>query len=177
MTTLSNGVRVASQVICFWTSIIFRAVMVKPLLLVYLLMREVVMKQKIRMELLITWNTWISREQIEEQELVLKKKLKISELISMRIPELLSLVRYTSREQTVYYSSCFSKDIGQVVDLLGDILLHSKYTLFPCSLLDLIPLQSITRDIPFFSKWTMSLKTNTKSSLIWSTAQRLTVAA
>ena len=34
---------------------------------------------------------------------------------------------YTSREQTVYYSSCFNKDIGQVMDLLGDILLHSKY--------------------------------------------------
>ena len=37
---------------------------------------------------------------------------------------------YTSREQTVYYSSCFNKDIGQVMDLLGDILLHSKYFSF-----------------------------------------------
>ena len=37
---------------------------------------------------------------------------------------------YRSRDQTVYYSSCFNKDIGQVMDLLGDILLHSKYFSF-----------------------------------------------
>ena len=33
---------------------------------------------------------------------------------------------YTSREQTVYYSGCFKKDAGQVIDLMGDILLNSK---------------------------------------------------
>lgn len=33
---------------------------------------------------------------------------------------------YTSREQTVYYSRCFNKDIGEVMDILSDILLHSK---------------------------------------------------
>ncbi|XP_064400504.1 mitochondrial-processing peptidase subunit beta-like [Halichondria panicea] len=29
---------------------------------------------------------------------------------------------YTSREQTVYFSKCFSKDIGQSVDILADII-------------------------------------------------------
>jgi len=32
---------------------------------------------------------------------------------------------YTSREQTVYYAKCFSKDAGKAVDILGDILLNS----------------------------------------------------
>ena len=36
---------------------------------------------------------------------------------------------YTSREQTVYYSRCFNKDIGEVMDILSDILLHSKQKL------------------------------------------------
>ena len=39
--------------------------------------------------------------------------------------------RYTSREQTVYYSRCFNKDIGEVMDILSDILLHSKRARFP----------------------------------------------
>ncbi|KAK8811755.1 hypothetical protein WA538_000540, partial [Blastocystis sp. DL] len=34
---------------------------------------------------------------------------------------------YTSREQTVYYSRCFNKDLGQTMDILSDILLHSKF--------------------------------------------------
>ena len=34
---------------------------------------------------------------------------------------------YTSREQTVYYSRCFNKDIGHAMDILSDILLHSNY--------------------------------------------------
>ncbi|CAI4227837.1 unnamed protein product [Auanema sp. JU1783] len=33
---------------------------------------------------------------------------------------------YTSREQTVYYAKCFKKDIEQSVEILSDILLHSK---------------------------------------------------
>ncbi|CAJ0579445.1 unnamed protein product, partial [Mesorhabditis spiculigera] len=33
---------------------------------------------------------------------------------------------YTSREQTVYYAKCFSKDLEQSVDILSDILLHSS---------------------------------------------------
>ncbi|CAJ0931367.1 unnamed protein product, partial [Mesorhabditis belari] len=32
---------------------------------------------------------------------------------------------YTSREQTVYYAKCFSKDLDNSVDILSDILLHS----------------------------------------------------
>lgn len=58
--------------------------------------------------------------------------------------------RYTSREQTVYYSSCFNKDIGQVMDLLGDILLHSKYSMFIPLRIDLTQQLSIPKDIPFF---------------------------
>lgn len=57
MTTLPNGVRVASQVICSKRSIIFRVDMAKLLLLVCLLMLEVVMRQRTKMVLLITWNT------------------------------------------------------------------------------------------------------------------------
>lgn len=34
---------------------------------------------------------------------------------------------YTSREQTVYHSRCFKKDIGKSVDILSDILLNSKF--------------------------------------------------
>ncbi|VDP06385.1 unnamed protein product [Soboliphyme baturini] len=34
---------------------------------------------------------------------------------------------YTSREQTVYYAKCFSKDIEKAIDILADILLNSKY--------------------------------------------------
>ncbi|WKY05315.1 hypothetical protein Q1695_005935 [Nippostrongylus brasiliensis] len=33
---------------------------------------------------------------------------------------------YTSREQTVYYAKCFSKDLEQSVDILSDILLNSN---------------------------------------------------
>uniref|UniRef100_A0A915L538 Mitochondrial-processing peptidase subunit beta n=1 Tax=Romanomermis culicivorax TaxID=13658 RepID=A0A915L538_ROMCU len=33
---------------------------------------------------------------------------------------------YTSREQTVYYAKCFSKDIDKAVEILADILLNSK---------------------------------------------------
>ena len=33
---------------------------------------------------------------------------------------------YTSREQTVYYTRSFTKDIGKTMDILSDILLHSK---------------------------------------------------
>ncbi|ELT88802.1 hypothetical protein CAPTEDRAFT_170570 [Capitella teleta] len=32
---------------------------------------------------------------------------------------------YTSREQTVYYAKCFSKDVGKSVDILSDILQNS----------------------------------------------------
>lgn len=43
-------------------------------------------------------------------------------------PLLLSFTdSYTSREQTVYYSRCFNKDIGHAMDILSDILLHSNY--------------------------------------------------
>lgn len=34
---------------------------------------------------------------------------------------------YTSREQTVYYAKCFKDDVPKSVDMLGDILLNSKY--------------------------------------------------
>lgn len=33
---------------------------------------------------------------------------------------------YTSREQTVYYAKAFDKDVPQAVDILSDILQHSK---------------------------------------------------
>eukprot|EP01104_Vermistella_antarctica_P014864 TRINITY_DN474_c0_g1_i1.p1 TRINITY_DN474_c0_g1~~TRINITY_DN474_c0_g1_i1.p1 ORF type:complete len:493 (-),score=149.97 TRINITY_DN474_c0_g1_i1:77-1525(-) len=33
---------------------------------------------------------------------------------------------YTSREQTVYFAQAFKKDVGKVVDILGDILQNSK---------------------------------------------------
>lgn len=33
---------------------------------------------------------------------------------------------YTSREQTVYYAKCFSKDLPQIVELLSDILQNSR---------------------------------------------------
>ncbi|XP_046841451.1 mitochondrial-processing peptidase subunit beta-like [Xenia sp. Carnegie-2017] len=33
---------------------------------------------------------------------------------------------YTSREQTVYYAKCFSKDMDQAVDILADIIQNSK---------------------------------------------------
>lgn len=33
---------------------------------------------------------------------------------------------YTSREQTVYFAKVFKKDVGQAVEILSDILLHSK---------------------------------------------------
>ena len=32
---------------------------------------------------------------------------------------------YTSREQTVYYAKCFSKDVGKSVDIISDILQNS----------------------------------------------------
>ena len=32
---------------------------------------------------------------------------------------------YTSREQTVYYAKCFSKDVGTSVDIISDILQNS----------------------------------------------------
>jgi processing peptidase subunit beta len=32
---------------------------------------------------------------------------------------------YTSREQTVYYAKCFTKDLGKAVDILSDILQNS----------------------------------------------------
>lgn len=75
--------------------------------------------------------------------------------------------RYTSREQTVYYSSCFNKDIGQVMDLLGDILLHSKYLFVPAFHTDLIQLQLMQKDVQSFSKLKMSSKTNMKLYLIF----------
>uniref|UniRef100_A0A5S6QTR2 Mitochondrial-processing peptidase subunit beta n=1 Tax=Trichuris muris TaxID=70415 RepID=A0A5S6QTR2_TRIMR len=34
---------------------------------------------------------------------------------------------YTSREQTVYYAKCFTKDAERAVDILSDILLNSTY--------------------------------------------------
>ncbi|KAK0423663.1 hypothetical protein QR680_008262 [Steinernema hermaphroditum] len=34
---------------------------------------------------------------------------------------------YTSREQTVYYAKCFTKDIEQCVEILSDILTKSRY--------------------------------------------------
>lgn len=33
---------------------------------------------------------------------------------------------YTSREQTVYFAKVFKKDVGRAVEILSDILLHSK---------------------------------------------------
>ena len=36
------------------------------------------------------------------------------------------LCSYTSREQTVYYTRSFTKDIDKTMDILSDILLHSK---------------------------------------------------
>jgi len=35
---------------------------------------------------------------------------------------------YTSREQTVYYAKCLSKDVGNGLEILSDILTNSKYT-------------------------------------------------
>lgn len=75
--------------------------------------------------------------------------------------------RYTSREQTVYYSSCFNKDIGQVMDLLGDILLHSKYLFAFAFHTDLIQLQLMQKDGQSFSKLKMSSRTNMKLYLIF----------
>ena len=34
---------------------------------------------------------------------------------------------YTSREQTVYYAKCFSKDLEQSVDILADIIQNSNF--------------------------------------------------
>jgi processing peptidase subunit beta len=34
---------------------------------------------------------------------------------------------YTSREQTVYYAKCLSKDVGNSLEILSDILTNSKY--------------------------------------------------
>ncbi|CAF4320698.1 unnamed protein product, partial [Rotaria magnacalcarata] len=34
---------------------------------------------------------------------------------------------YTSREQTVYYAKCFSKDLPQIVELLSDIAQNSQF--------------------------------------------------
>ena len=34
---------------------------------------------------------------------------------------------YTSREQTVYYAKCFSKDLQRAVEILADINLNSTY--------------------------------------------------
>lgn len=33
---------------------------------------------------------------------------------------------YTSREQTVFYAKCLSKDVGKAVEILGDIIQNSK---------------------------------------------------
>jgi len=35
---------------------------------------------------------------------------------------------YTSREQTVFYAKVFQKDVPQAMDILGDILLNSKFS-------------------------------------------------
>lgn len=32
---------------------------------------------------------------------------------------------YTSREQTVYYAKCLSKDVGKALEILSDILTDS----------------------------------------------------
>lgn len=34
---------------------------------------------------------------------------------------------YTSREQTVFYAKCFSKDIPRAVEILSDIIQNSKF--------------------------------------------------
>ena len=34
---------------------------------------------------------------------------------------------YTSREQTVYYAKCLSRDIDKSVDILADIIQNSKF--------------------------------------------------
>ncbi|CAD5234375.1 unnamed protein product [Bursaphelenchus xylophilus] len=34
---------------------------------------------------------------------------------------------YTSREHTIYYAKCLESDLGQAVEILSDILLHSVY--------------------------------------------------
>lgn len=34
---------------------------------------------------------------------------------------------YTSREQTVYYAKCLSKDVDKSVDILADIIQNSKF--------------------------------------------------
>jgi len=39
-----------------------------------------------------------------------------------------SLNAYTSREQTVYYARVFKEDVPKAVEILSDIVLHSKYT-------------------------------------------------
>ena len=33
---------------------------------------------------------------------------------------------YTSREQTVFYAKCLSKDVGKAIEILADILQNSK---------------------------------------------------
>ena len=33
---------------------------------------------------------------------------------------------YTSREQTVYFAKVFEKDVPRAMDILADILLHSR---------------------------------------------------
>jgi processing peptidase subunit beta len=38
-----------------------------------------------------------------------------------------SLNAYTSREQTVFFVKVFKNDVPKAVDILSDILLHSKF--------------------------------------------------
>ena len=34
---------------------------------------------------------------------------------------------YTSREQTVFYAKCFTKDVPKAVEILSDIIQNSKF--------------------------------------------------
>ena len=33
---------------------------------------------------------------------------------------------YTSRESTAYYTRCIGRDVGKAMDVLGDMVMHSK---------------------------------------------------
>jgi processing peptidase subunit beta len=36
----------------------------------------------------------------------------------------LAVCRYTSREQTVYFAKCFSKDVEHATEILSDLILN-----------------------------------------------------
>jgi mitochondrial-processing peptidase subunit beta len=37
-----------------------------------------------------------------------------------------NLNAYTSRESTAYYARCIGRDLGKAMDVVGDMVMHSK---------------------------------------------------